>query len=175
MPRVSASHVCIAVAEYLSTHLKPWLQLAELEDVEVWERLPAPEAFDTVTYPAVAVSSTGISEALTRRAKSISGTFGVVVSVWVQELDFTMTSAKTQDYVEAIRSCLLAAGRSDWREFTEDYGLIVDPRLSQTLGGGRVSFQVLVDPIWTTDSLPASADPLPLVLRHIETITLKEE
>lgn len=172
MPRVSASNVCQRIAEYLSQNLQG--HLGELEPVEVWERLPAPEAFDTVTYPAVAVSSTGIPQPLTRRARSYSGTFGVVVSVWVQELDFTMTSAKTQDYVEAIRSCLLAAQRTDWREFTEDYGLIVDPRLSQTLGGGRVAFEVIVDPIWTADTIPATGDPLPLVTSHETIVSLKE-
>lgn len=172
MPRVSASDVCKGIAEYLSANLLA--HLGDLEPVEVWERLPAPEAFDTVTYPAVAVSSTGVPQPLTRRARSYAGTFGVVVSVWVQELDFTMTSAKTQDYVEAIRSCLLAAQRTDWREFTEDYGLIVDPRLSQTLGGGRVSFEVLVDPIWTADTIPTTGEPLPLVTSHETTVSLKE-
>lgn len=174
MTRVSASVVCGWVAEYLSRHLAA--HLGELDPVEVWDRLPAPEAFDTVTYPAVAVSSRGITEVLDRRRDSYAGTFGMVVSVWVQELDFTRTTSTTQDYVEAIRSCLLASGKANWRGFTEDYGLIVDPNLSQTLGGGRVSFEVLVDPVWTRDSIPPDASgPLPIVQRHIESVSLKEE
>ncbi|WP_369070020.1 hypothetical protein [Kineococcus terrestris] len=169
----TASDVLEPVKDHLEVHLSAFLP-PDLPLPALWRTLPDPDRMDTVSYPAVAVATNGTSGEFQRRGRVLEATWPVVVAVWVQSYGYDETTTAVHGYVAALRDCLRAAVRTDWRLVREDYTDLTDPDHGLTLGGGRVFLNVtapLADPPALTEPPGAS---LPVLTQHSTTVTPKE-
>lgn len=169
----SADDLCLPIQDHLERYLRGFLP-RDLDPPYLWRQLPEEDAMDTVSYPAVAVSTNGTTGSWRYGRSAVSATWRVVIAFWVEDFGYDETTSAVRRYVAAGRNCILAAGRSDWRVTGEDYSRITDPAMAKILGGGRVYLEIAADVVDLTALRLESGDALPVVTSHTTTVSPKE-
>lgn len=166
---VSVSQLTAAMETTLRAHLTATVAAAslQLDPVREWQQLPAREALSTAKFPAIAITSPGLTEPPTysRAENAWRARWRLGVGIYDRGKDHAVTQRQVRDWCAAIRLTVRAhrslggvALGTTWAG--EEYALLPDRTQARTIGGGAVAFDVDAYVIDTLGDLPlvATAD-----------------
>ncbi|SDC46148.1 hypothetical protein [Nocardioides lianchengensis] len=165
-----ADDLCVAVENLLREKLPVLVEVLGLEDrykpVKEWQQLPTIEALASARFPAVAITSPGLTGPPTysRASDAWTATWRIAVGIYDRGRDHDDTQARVRDWCSFIRTvCLVnrslggVATGVTW--VGEEYRLVPQKDKARTFAGGAVALDVTASGLFDL-----GADVLPTVL-----------
>lgn len=163
----SADELCVAAEEVLKRDLPGVLSHpfvtervgGDYGDIATWQQLPTIEALSTARFPAIAITSSGLTQSpsFSVSENSWAGTWRLVVGVYDRGRDHADTQARIRVWCACIRSSLLRnrslSGTADSLAWVgEEFALLPNRNQARSIAAGAVAFDV-------TARIPALFDP----------------
>lgn len=188
MPRLITRHTLGAAMETtLDTHLWPLVQELGFADpatepsdpdplrrITVWDQVPTLDALTAAVTPVGGITSPGLVDRPTTRARRIDATWRVVVGVWDRGADYDDTVRRVGLWAALVRAVVLehptlggVAAQTLWAG--EEYAEIPQRSAARTLGGCAVAFDVTA-----RDVVNLSAPDDPVVTDPSTDVTVEE-
>lgn len=165
-----ADDLCVAAENLLRDKLPVLIDLLGQEErygqVKEWQQLPTIEALASAKFPAIAITSPGLTGPPTysRASDSWTATWRIAVGIYDRGRDHDDTQARIRDWCSFIRTVFLVnrslggvATGLTW--VGEEYRLVPQKDKARTFAGGAVALDVTA-----TGLFELGADALPAVL-----------
>lgn len=167
IPILSVDELCKAAETTLKAALPAYLALPDVQawlgdsasrygEIKTWQQLPTIEALSAATFPAIAITSPGLTEPPRRvRSRNVyECTWRIGIGIYDRGRDHEDTQAKARKWAAIVRSVMLrnqtlggVAERIDWagEEYRPLRGRNEGRGQARTIGGSAVALDVQAD------------------------------
>lgn len=181
---ITADDLCDGMQAVLAAQLGPLIEALGLDErprpekpyvvPKRWDQVPVLEVIQSASFPAAAITSTGVVGTPRTSRTGIDATFLVRVGIYDRGSDYSATASRVRTWAALVRALgvrnpTLGGVASGVRFVTESYRQLASKDAARTIGGCAVDFHVDARNIADLSDLDGV---LPVVESTFSTVTI---